>query len=219
MPHRKSSRPHKKTAVLRKASRPAKRTKVSAVQAKRVATKKTFTIRSLHIGTHLAIAGSAIAVLLLLGYVDRNTFATLASHATGQSNTATIGLEHDQPLKLSVIIARKDGAGYASITNNTPNTVHISTPSAWNRVEVTGAPITSVVQEIPVFGFTRWTLPPNAGIRLFMPSVPDAVFFDSPSPVTAAVELQAVDLNTSLVNNRVVLVQKQALANLWTTEE
>ncbi|OGJ62104.1 hypothetical protein A3C52_05160 [Candidatus Peribacteria bacterium RIFCSPHIGHO2_02_FULL_51_15] len=227
MPNRKktsakSPAQSKKTAASAKPLRPRQihvKTKVMSVQDKRTKVKKTFTIRSLHLGTHLIIAGSAIAVLLLLGYADRGTFATLVSRASVPKITVTVGLEHDKPLSLNVVFARKDDAGYAKITNGTPNPIHISTPAAWTRTEVTGAPISEVKQDIPMFGFTRWSLPPNAGIRLFVPDVPDAVFFDSPSAGTVAVNLQTVDLKTSLVNNRVVLVQKQALANLWGEEE
>lgn len=214
MPRRKkSSVPTKASALHKRMKR-----KLTPVQAKREATKKTFTIRSLHLGTHFAIAGSAIAVLLLLGYVDRGTFSTLRSFAVEQ-NTATIGLEFDAPLSLSVLVARKEDSGYTSIANKSDKAIHVSTPAAWSRLEVTGAPLSAVTQEIPVFGFTRWTLPARAGIRFMVPSAPGALFFDSPSLSTAVVEVQSIDLTTSQVTSKVVLVQKRALVSLWGNEE
>jgi hypothetical protein len=191
--------------------------KISQIQAKKISTqtKKSFTIRSLHLGTHFAIASSAIAVLLVLGFFDRATFSTLLGHASENAVTATIGLEYDAPLSLAVLFARKDGAGYVSIANKSDQTIHVSTPSTWSRTEVTGVPLSSVTQEIPVFGFTRWSLPPHAGVRMLMPEAPASVFFDSPSAATAAVELQTIDLTTLDVSNKVLLVQKQALVSLW----
>jgi len=215
MPRRKKSAPPAKASAPRQRAKK----KLTPMQAKREATKKTFTIRSLHLGTHFAIAGSAIAVLLMLGYVDRGTFSTLRSFAALQQNTATIGLEFDAPLSLSVLVARKEDSGYTSITNKSDKAIRVSSPAAWSRLEVTGAPLSAITQEIPVFGFTRWTLPARAGIRFMVPSLPGALFFDSPSASTAAVEVQSIDLTTSQVTSRVVLVQKRALVNLWGNEE
>lgn len=184
------------------------KTKITAVKAPR---------RSLHLGMHLAIAGSAIAVLFFLGVVERNIYATRGSNA--ESVPSTIGLEHDSPLSLSVLVAKKPGAGYVSMTNESNETIHISVPSSWTRTEVTGAPLADVSSDIPVFGFTRWKLPGKTGIKMLLPETPDAIFFDSVSEATTAVDLKTIDLETSQVSNRVVLVQKQSLVELWGNDE
>jgi hypothetical protein len=201
---------------------------VSAVkQSKAVVTKKpakltnvikpaitTKPARSLHLGMHLIIAGSAICVILLLGVIEKNTFATKLSNAE-DAVPATIGIEHNAPLSMSILFARKEGAGYVSITNQSSETIHINLPSSWSRTEVTGTTLKEVTQDIPVFGFSRWTLPGKAGMKLLMPSAPNAVFFDSTSTSTAAIDLKAIDLTTLGVSNKVVLVQKQTLVPLW----
>ncbi len=219
MPQKKPSKKilSKKTAPSKKAVK-VMHHKASPVQLKREQVKKSFSIRSLHIGTQLTIATSAIAVLLVLGFADKVTFSTLLSRAADDKLPATIGIEHDDPVSISLLIARKDKIGTASLTNKSDTEIHINTPSSWSREEVTGAPLSAVKQELPVFGFTRWTLPPRAGIRFSIPDTPDAIFFDSPSTTTAAVDLQTIDLPTNRVSSRVVLVQKQALVSLWSFE-
>lgn len=191
----------------------------SVVQKKVAVTKPTLVVkRGLHLWMHLTIAGSAVAVLLLLGVIDRTTFATLGGRAA-ESMPSTIGIEHQGPIGLSVLVARKIGGSYISVTNRSGELIHISVPSSWKRIEVTGAPLSSVTQDIPVFGFTRWTLPANAGIKLLSEEIPTALFFDSTSNQTTEVTLQTVNLDDESSTTRVVLLQKQALARLWGSDE
>lgn len=204
----------KKVATVRAKALPARTAKTPS-KAKITMTKAKG--RSLHLGMHLAIAGSAIAVLFFLGVVERNIYATRGTNA--ESVPATIGLEHSSPLSLSVLVAKKPGAGYVSMTNESNETIHISVPSSWTRTEVTGAPLADVSSDIPVFGFTRWKIPGKTGIKMLLPETPDAVFFDSASEATTAVDLKTIDLETSQVSNRVVLVQKQSLVELWGNDE
>lgn len=197
-----------------KAVRAQKKLAMVAVSAP-LATQKP---RRLHLGMHVIIAGSAICVMLLLGVVGSGAFQTKES-AAQDAVPATIGMEHHAPLSLSVLIAKKEHAGYASITNQSNETVYVSLPSAWTRTEVTGASLKDVTQEIPFFGFSRWTLPGKAGIKLLMPSAPDAIFFDPVSTSTAAIDLKTIDLTTLNVTSNVVLVQKQTLVKLWEGNE
>jgi hypothetical protein len=185
---------------------------------KKVAEKKQSRIFMKMLGIQLVIAGSAIAVLMLLGLVEKSTFATNKSDAA-EAIPVTIGLEHDKPLSLGVLFARKDHAGYVIIENKSSDRIHVSVPSTWSRMEVSGAKLTDVTQDIPVFGFTRWSLPAHAGIQLLLPEAPTSVFFDSPTMSTAIVDLRMVDLPTLSASSRIVLIQKQALVELWTDEE
>lgn len=216
MPTKKKA-PVKKVAA-KKVAAPQLRVPAARKVTTKAAPKKTVTqARSLHLGMHLIIAGSAIAVLLLLGIIERNTFATRGTNAA-EVVPSTIGLEHNAPLSLSMLFAKKDHAGYVSITNESNETIHLSVPSDWTRTEVTGAEIKDVTHEIPVFGFTRWTLPGKAGIKMLQPESPAAIFFDSQSEATAAVDVKSIDLTTMSVSNKVVLVQRQTLVPLWGQE-
>lgn len=191
-------------------TRNEKRTSVPAIYTKQK--------RSLHLGMHFFIAGSAIAVLLGLAFFERGTFATNPSSAKEQS-PMTIGLEYASPLSLSVLLARKEGAGYVSITNQSNDEIHVSVPSEWKRTEVTGAAIEKIKPDIPVFGFTRWNLPALAGMKMLLPEVPSGILFDSVSEAVAAVDLKTIDLTTNSVSSKVVLLQKQTYVPLWGTEE
>ena len=173
--------------------------------------------RGFLIGLQFAIAGSAIAVLVLLAALERNVFSTHPSDAA--SVPATIGLEHSSPLSLGVLFARKQGAGYVSITNNSNEAIHVSLPSSWTRTEVTGTELKNVTQDIPVFGFSRYGLPAGAGMKLLLPEAPGAVFFDSTSSAVTAVNLKTIDLTTSQSDSRVILVQSQSLVPLWSSAE
>jgi len=192
--------------------------KAPAVRASKPVVVATKPPRTLHLGMHFIIASSAICVMVLLGVVERNTFATKLGAANDEV-PVTISLEHTAPLSMSVLFARKANAGYISITNQSNEAIHLSLPSEWTRTEVTGTTLKEVTQDIPVFGFSRWTLPGNAGMKLLMPAAPDSVLFESASETTAAIDLKTIDLATLEVSNRVVLVQKQSLVPLWGATE
>ncbi len=177
-----------------------------------VAVKKP--VRSFHFGMHVMIAGSAICALLLLGFLERDIFSTNLSSAEDVA-PVTIGFEHSAPLSLSVLFAKKENAGYVSITNQSSETIYMNVPSSWTRTEVTGANLVDVTKNIAFFGVSRWTLPGRSGMKLLMPSAPSAVIFDSASVATAAIDLKTIDLTTLGVSNKIVLVQQQTLVPLW----
>lgn len=194
-----------KAAILRTAKKPT------------VSVTKKSEGRGFLIGVQFAIAGSAIAVLVLLAAVERNVFSAHSSAAAGVP--ATIGLEHTSPLSLAVLFAKKENAGYVSITNNSTEAIHVSLPSSWTRTEVSGTELKNVTQDIPVFGFSRYALPAGAGMKLLLPEAPPAVFFDSNSSAVTAVDLKTIDLTTSQTDSRVILVQNQSLIPLWGAQQ
>ncbi len=180
--------------------------------------KPVATRKELHLGMHLIIASSAIAVLMLLGIVDRVTFSTLLSNAANPL-PVTIGIEHNGSAVLAVVIARKTNAGYASIINDSGEGVHVSVPSEWKRIEVTGTALTNVTEDVVLLGFTRYALPAGAGIKMLLPLAPSGLFFESPSASTAAINLQTIDLTDESVTQRTVLVKDKTLVRLWESDE
>lgn len=219
--------PTKKRSATMKKRKPVSKKKNVTVANRRqasvaalktnVAKKRRFS--AMNLAMHLVIAGSAATVLLLLGVVESSTFSTAKSTAEG-TLPVSIGLEYDSPLSVSAIFAKKENVGYLSFTNRSSKTIHVSFPSSWRRTEVSGAPIADFASEIPVFGFTRWTIPAYAGIKMLLPEAPSAVLFDSTSVHTAAIELSLVNLDTLSQSSRVVLLLKQALVPfLWESEE
>ncbi len=175
-------------------------------------------IRAL-LGIQMIIAGSAVAVLVFLGVIQQSTFATGRSSAS-EVIPVTIGIEHSTPVKIGVVFARKEKAGYVALQNNSDEVIYLSLPSTWHRTEVMGATLADVTSEIPVFGFVRWKLPAHSGMRMLLPSAPASVFFDSQSETIASIEMQMIDLTTLSSTKRVALIQKEgALVQLWGEEE
>lgn len=171
------------------------------------------------VGIQMIIAGSAVAVLLFLGVVQQSIFATGRSSAA-EILPVTIGIEHQKPVKVGVVFARKEQAGYVALQNNSDETIFLSVPSTWHRTEVMGVTLAEVTSEIPVFGFVRWKLPAHSGMRMLLPSAPSSVFFDSRSEAIASIEMQMIDLTTLSSTKRVALIQKEgALVQLWGEEE
>lgn len=211
---KKAPAARKPASVKKKPSRTATKPAVAVKQPVVAVTKPA---RNFHLGIQMAIAGSAIVVLLLLAAVENNIFATRGSDAAPVP--VTIGLEHDSPLSLSVLFAKKEAAGYVSLTNGSNEAIHVSVPSNWVRSEVTGAELRDVTQDIPVFGFTRYALPAGAGMKMLLSEAPEAVFFDSTSDAVTALDLKAIDLTSSKVSSKVILIQKQSLIPLWTDVE
>ena len=205
---------------LKSARRPSIGTrKLRAVtQKKKSVPRVSIAEKGVHLGMHLLIASSAVAVLLLLGIIDRGHFSTILSRAQ-ESLPVTITLEHTRPLKMSMIVARKPSAGYIEVSNDSDTAMHISLPAPWKRTEVTGVAMDEVTKDFPKLNSARWLLPPHAGMKMLLPSAPDAILFENDASTTAAVNLQTVDLATLETTKRVVLLQTQALVTLWTTEE
>lgn len=210
MPKKKALPPRSAHGVFQKRSlQPVK---------KQVSVSTNARSRGFAIGIHAVIASAAVVALVFLGFIERDIFSTNLSGAE-DAVPVTIGLEHVSPLSLSILFAKKDTAGYVSITNGSAETIHVHLPSSWTRTEVTGTPISEVKKEIPVFGFVRWTLPGKSGMKLLLPESPSIVLFDSTSSSTVAIDLKTIDLTTLAVGNRIVLVQKQGLVQLWGSEE
>lgn len=206
--------------IAKKATKPA--IQKTAVMKKKTVKAPVVSVqqkesRGFLVGLQFAIAASAIAVLVLVAALEQNVFATRTSDAAPVP--VTIGLEFDSPLSLGVLFARKQNAGYVSITNTSTENIHVSLPSNWTRTEVTGTDLKNVTQDIPVFGFSRYALPAGAGIKLLLPEAPGAVFFDSTSTAVAAIDLKTIDLTTSQTDGRIVLVQKQSLIPLWSAPQ
>ncbi len=172
-------------------------------------------IRPTQILMHLSIAGTAIVALLLLGSIDPLTFATLRGEADAPREQVEIGLEFDRSVALEMLFARKGAAGYLSIENPSDSIINVSVPAAWNRTEVRGKPIADFAVGQPDFGFRRWTMPPQSGMNMLLPSAPSDLLFSSPSETTAAITLRSVDLGSSQQFINVVLLNKQVEARLW----
>lgn len=174
------------------------------------------------VGAHLTVAGSAMVVLLLMSAFDSSKFATLLSFASVSQQTTvseTIGLEYTKPATVTMMIARKSGAGLVTITNTSDSAIKMSLPQHWGRMEVKGGLLSDVIAELPSFGYVRWTIPGNVTVTYSASEVPTTINFESPSSMTAAIHLTTVDLPSNDAQSKVVLLQKKASVQLWGKSE
>ena len=205
MPPRKYSRRRAKTPTRRSvASRKTKRAKSAGWQ----------------LGAQLAIAVSAMAVLALLGFVDRSIFSAALGTAKVPTTVAIdIGIEHAQPTDMTMLVARKGPLGYIELNNTSNFPLSISLPETWERSEVSGGSMWLVTQKDPEFGFVRWTIPAHMGMTMHAPQVPDEITFHSPSGFTASIRITSVDVQDSTRNERTLLFQNVTQVKLWVSEE
>lgn len=185
---------------------------ISAVHDKK-RRKPSFSIGTLV--THVSIAGISIAILLLLATLDPATFSTLPGKAERTPVAVQVGLEYDAPVKVEMLFARKQTAGYLSISNPSDHPIKISVPDSWSRTEVRGAPLTEFATEPPQFGFRRWSMPARTGMSMLLPESPSTVLFLSPSDPTAAITLRSVDAVSGEQFINVVLLNKEVETALW----
>lgn len=160
---------------------------------------------------HAAPAGLGLIALMILSMsaVSPPSFASLLN-----KTVADIGVEHEQPLSLSMQVGVSETSGYVEFFSETAETILISVPSTWVRREVKNADISSVTSEIPSLGFTRWTIPPRAGISFAMPDSPDSAILHNPTRVPMKLDLSFVDLIDDTVHKEVVLIQDDTV-KLW----
>jgi hypothetical protein len=205
MPTRKSTR-RRTTTRRRKAAAPARRPLMKS--------------SGWQLGTQMLIAISAMAALALLGFVDRNMFSAALGRAEPTTTVSIdVGLEHEGPADLTMLIARKGPLGYTEIKNTSDKPLKISLPEKWERTEVSGGNMWLVEQSDPEFGFVKWTIPAKMGMSLRAPQVPDEIVFHSPSGQTASVRITSVDLEDSARNERTLLFQNVAQAKIWQADE
>ncbi len=187
---------------------------------KAAAARPVRTTTGWHLGTQVAIAVSAMAVLAVLGVVDRSMFsAALGNAKNSAAVVAEIGLQHETPTAVDMLVARKGELGHIEINNSSAFPLKVSLPEDWERTEVRGGSIWLVTQEDPDFGFIRWTIPAKMGMTLRTKQAPDSVLLHSPSGQTASVRITSVDLATDEKHERTLLFQNTAEAKIWTDDE
>lgn len=178
-------------------------------------------VTSWNLGMQIAIAVTAMMVLALLGVVDRNVFSAALGNAekTVPEVAIDIGLEHDGPVDLGLLVARKAPLGYVEVSNTSNAPLKISLPEGWVRTEVRGGSLWLVTEEDPEFGYIRWMLPPKMTMVMTTKKAPDVITFHSPSGQTASVRVKSIDLVSSAKNERTLLFQNVAQVKLWVGDE
>lgn len=131
-----------------------------------------------------------------------------------QKDVVDIGIEHEEPLSLTMQVGVSETAGFVEFFSETSETILISVPSTWVRREVKNAALHEVTSEIPSLGFTRWSLPARAGISFSVPSSPASMMLHNPTGVQMKLDLAFVDVTNDTVQKEVVLIQGDTI-KLW----
>jgi len=133
---------------------------------------------------------------------------------TPEPVTAEMGVEHTQPLSITLEMSARQGKALLFVTHEgEEETVYVSLPESWTRREVHSVPLHSVVSE-SAFGFRRWRFPAGASVSFSVPAVPTTFFLHNPSTIPLKVTTVRVDLETESVERDVVLVQESPV-QLW----
>jgi len=157
--------------------------------------------RSAGIHTKAALAGF---VLLVVFSFTSLQFSKLSGALL--RNSADIGVEHQSPLSLYVEVGRLSNSAMVDMYSDANETVKISVSSEWTLREVRNATVADIVSDEPTFGFTRWSLPPNAGVSFYVPNYPEAVMLHNPSGVQMKVNITHIDIEAQTVERNVLLV-------------
>ncbi len=161
--------------------------------------------------THAAAAGVGMVAIVILTIASVSS-PSLASRL--QRSVVDIGIEHQKPLTLSMEVGVQHTGANVEFFSESDETILISVPSNWVRREVKNAPIDTVSAEPPSLGFTRWTLPPRAGISFRLSEAPESLILHNPTEVQMMLNLARVDLPTNTVNKDVILIQGNT-QRLW----
>ena len=160
---------------------------------------------------------AAIAAIVAVIAVSQGVFRVSPGSFLAQlspKESVEIGVEHTQPMSLSLSVTTEREAGIADISHDAKEAVFLSVPSTWIRREVRGAALSAVTSETPTFGFTRWQLPAGSVISFALPASPSAILLHNPSGVSLQVKVTRVDLEKKTVDRNIVLV-KDTSVELW----
>lgn len=159
-------------------------------------------------------ATAASVGLMTLAVLAISTASAPALLGSLRGEVVDIGIEHNTPLSLSLEVGILDDKASVEFFSESGETILISVPSTWVRREVKNAPIHTVTAEAPSLGFTRWKLPPRAGISFRVPNALGSIVLHNPSEVQMKLNLVKVNVRTEEVERDILLIQGDTV-KLW----
>lgn len=157
-----------------------------------------------------SIAGvGAFLFLLLLGFL-----LLITATKTRPQGSAEIALEHTTSLHLTIEVAVGKNTTLLEFSHSGDEMVFLSVPHEWIRQEVRNMDIRSLSVDPPELGFSRYHLPPQAGITFKVDHPLPSLLLHNPSHVPLEVALAYVDLERDTVTRRTTLIQEGPLS-LW----
>ncbi|OGJ58749.1 hypothetical protein A2635_02630 [Candidatus Peribacteria bacterium RIFCSPHIGHO2_01_FULL_51_9] len=163
----------------------------------------------------LTLHGPASTTALLVIIAIALGFSITKTRGISESeSTAHIGIEHTEPLTLGITQKEQAGRAIIDIENSGNETVFVSIPDQWNMREVHGAPLKTMKEEEPSFGFIRWQFPPNVTVSFLAPLAPESLVLHNPSHIPIKVDVTTLDGTKNTGQRFVVLVQSSPV-KIW----
>ena len=131
-----------------------------------------------------------------------------------RQGTVDIGIEHSEPLAVRMEYSVRNTHGIMRIGSNSSETISISLPEQWERGEVTGAPLSQLRKDSPMFGYVRWHVPEKTTLTFKIPKVPEHMVLHNPSTAPLKLTVAKVDLETGTIEKDVLLVRDSTVP-IW----
>jgi hypothetical protein len=131
-----------------------------------------------------------------------------------RQGTVDIGIEHSQPLSVRMEYSVRNTNGIMRIGSDSSETISISLPEQWERGEVTGAPLSALRKDDPMFGYTRWHVPEKTTITFKIPKVPEHIVLHNPSTAPLKLTVAKVDLETGAIEKDILLIRDSTVP-IW----
>lgn len=122
-----------------------------------------------------------------------------------------IGIEHSQSAAVSFTRSADTRPQFIDVANEGKETVFISLPAAWERGEVRGGALSSVAQDRPMFGYSRWRIPAGLTIAFKSSLRWDGATFHNPSGVPLRIKIITVHLKKGTSEREVYLLSNDPL--------
>jgi hypothetical protein len=155
-----------------------------------------------------AAATIAIVVLLLFFAYSVERSRSLEARIANRQSTAEIGVEHDEPVSLSITASAGKGQSLVEVSHDGSGVIFVSLPELWELREVRRVSLENVSHEVPTFGFTRWHIPAAAVLSFVAPTEPAVLTIHNASKARLAIRFARVNLATGTVQRNVVLTQE-----------
>jgi hypothetical protein len=152
------------------------------------------------------LIGASIPFALIIAYIVSSEQPTTTSIPL-----LDIGIEHTQPMTLSMTLTYNDNKRIVDIGNDTKEEIAISVPENWKRSEVRNATLAQVMSDAPSFGYIRWHLPAKASVVFGTKQPFDQLNVHNPSSVVLNISMTTVDLQKNSGDHQVYLVKEGAV--------
>jgi len=152
----------------------------------------------------------ALVTLAFLAIAGIYLFAP-AQESVQPGAVLDIGLEHAQPLTVSVSLTEGSTRSLVDVDMSSAETSYLTVPDGWHRSEVRRAAIASVTGEETEASMRRWTLPKNAGVSFSTDDPFRTLKIHNPSGVPVKIQLTRVNLAKKTSSYDVFLLKDGAL--------